>query len=175
MRRRSGGRRGPAGYRQLPDLQRLAVPILRIVHLDSLFDLGGGAWKQAAQGVGDAQPRPRRTGHRQRLGPRQVVAGIHEHERHAAEVIPVQVRQQNRVDRRNVHVQVAHDGHRGGAAVHERPEGRVRDAWRRIDGEMKGRLPSAAAAEGITGAEEEDRCLHQGCGGPAFGWTRLPL
>src|SRR2546425_10168091 len=78
---------------------------------------------------------------------------VEEQEGHAAEVITVQVREDDGVDRERVHAEAAHRDERGGAAVQEH----LRPGRLHVDA----RLEPPAAAEGVARAKEPDSHPHR--------------
>ena len=162
--------------RDRQDAERTDRQRFAILELDEaeqqVLDLGRRAGVEAAERVHHAQPRPDRPDDGQQLGPRRVEARVHQQERDAAEVIAVQVADDDGVDRGDVHPQMAHHRDRRGAAVDQRLI-----AVRR---HVEGRVQPSAVAEGVTRAEEEDGGAGHDVGGGrpryalAFGKTRGP-
>src|SRR5207244_8123147 len=110
----------------------------------------GREGKYHLHGLAHARPDTRRPRHDQRPGPALELA-IEDQERHAAEVVTVQVGQDHRVDRLRLDAEAPHRDQRRGAAI-EKHLARARL-------EVDAGLEAAAAAERVARSEEAD--LHE--------------
>lgn len=104
--------------------------LLDLVLLDPELEaprLGGRPWKQTFHGGGQALFRRSRSGDEQRLVALADVIGVQKEERQTAEMVAVQVRQQNAVDAVGIDAESIDGNHRRRAAVDQKPSVRGSD------------------------------------------------